>query len=491
MKQELKVADVIDITRLILDGLNMIVSGTGSGKSYYIANNLIQDLKERLGMDVKPSEILFVSSRRMTIDQQIEQYKALEKFSYDNLLEFDITTLIKTKDKIPSMTYNQFAYALKERDSERKRFVDSAKVIVFDEIHSIIADRHFIKCMKEVQEYIEDRVNSKANITYFIGMTATDDLIEDNINVEVNNMLDMPIYNYKVENIWTTTPIGVFPLMQMLEGNSIVMTSTIKEAKDLQKKIGSCAKVIVSRHNKEEFTEEMDKLTKDINKDKALPKDVKVLITTSCMREGISLEFNDNFKIDNAIVYGGTIVNVIQFVGRYRGNIENLCIVDTGFGKGGLCEQQQEQLDLFKHYMYHGDKFDEYAKYLLPICKDAKTVYHKRFGVNDKLALFIDYIVENWLGRLIWTKEQKQDIVNKANDLGLRKYGGKKHTFPSIVRVLQLRGFDFDYVGGQVKISHQFKSQHQDIDFGDKKKIQPYKLLDNEKNRSIKVESIS
>lgn len=232
MKQELKVGNVIDITRLILDELNMIVSGTGSGKSYYIANKLKQDLKDKLGMEIELSEILFVSSRRMTIDQQVEQYKDLEKISYDNLLEFDITTLTKTKDKIPSMTYNQFAYALKERDSERKRFVDSAKVIVFDEIHSIIADKHFIEDMKPIKEYIEDRVNSKANTTYFIGMTATDDLIED-INVEVNYMLDMPIYNYKVANIWTTTPVRVFALLQMLEGNSIVMTSTVKEAKDL------------------------------------------------------------------------------------------------------------------------------------------------------------------------------------------------------------------------------------------------------------------
>ncbi|MDV8112805.1 hypothetical protein R3379_27150 [Bacillus sp. BAU-SS-2023] len=42
------------------------------------------------------------------------------------------------------MTYNQLAFALKERDSERKRFVDSSKAIVLDGIHSIVDDRHYI-----------------------------------------------------------------------------------------------------------------------------------------------------------------------------------------------------------------------------------------------------------------------------------------------------------------------------------------------------------
>lgn len=495
---EIKVSYVLDITRMLINELNLIISGTGTGKSYYIANKLIQDLKEKLGIEVEPYEILFVTSRRMTADQQVKQYKHLDKFCYDNILELDYMTIEKTITKIPLMTYTQFAKAMDERDMDRKRIIDNAKVIVFDEIHSIVSDT-FADDMKLVKTYLKGKLNDdNNNSTYIIGMTATDDLInEDNLDVEVNYMLDKAIYNYKVGNIWTTTPVGVFPILQLLQGNSIVMTSTVKEAKELQSKIGSCAKVIVSRYNKEEFTEDMKKLIEDINENKALPQDVKVLITTSCMREGISLEPNDNFKIDNVVVYGGTIVNVMQFVGRYRGNIENLCIVDTGFGKGGLCEQQQEQLDLFKDYMYHGDGFDTYAKYLLPICKDAKTVYHKRFGVDDKLALFIDYIVGNWLGRLIWTKEQKDEIVENANNLGLRKYNTKKkkydgkHTFQSIIRILELKGFDFDYEGSKLKLSNQFKSQYQDIDFKDKKEIRPYQLSDNENNRSKKGEGIS
>lgn len=235
----------------------------------------------------------------------------------------------------------------------------------------------------------------------------------------------------------------------------------------------------------------MKELIQYINEYKALPSDVKVLITTSCMREGISLEPNDNFKIDNVFVYGGTIVNVIQFLGRYRGNIRNLCIVDTGFGKGVLCEKQQEQLNLFKEYINYGEGFETYASYLLPICKSRETVFHKPFKIDETHTLFIDYIVENWLGRLIWTKEQKQEIVNKANDLGLRKYGGKKHTFPSIVRVLQLRGFDFDYVGKEIRITHQLRQEHPNEDFKEKKKISPYQISDNEKNRGIKVEITS
>lgn len=477
---------------MIINELNLIVSGTGTGKSYYIANNLIQDLKEKLGMDVEPSEILFVSSRRGAIDQQVKQYKGLEKFSYDNLLEFDITTLIKSRDRIPALNYHQFAYDLKQRDSENKRFIDSTKVIVFDEIHSIIADKHFISQIEDVRTYIEYRLENKDNTTYFIGMTATDDLInEDTINVEVNDMLDTPLHNYKVSNIWTTTLIGVFPLRQMLEGNSIVMTSTVKQAKELQEKIGSCTKVIVSKYN-DEFTEEMDELINYININKALPQDVKVLIIISCMREGISLEPNDNFKIDNVVVYGGTIVNVIQFVGRYRCDIENLCIVDYSFDKGDLCEEQQRQLDLFKDYMYHRDNinFHKYAKYLLPICKDMKVIYHRRFGLDDSQALFIEYIVEEWLGKLIWNDEQKDMIVSKANDLGIGN-NKRKYKFKSIIDLLKMLGFDFEHEGKQVRISNKFKEQYSDIDFGEEEKVRPYQLSDNENNRSEKSKGIS
>lgn len=484
---KMKVSEVIDLKGLDINQLNLIVSGTGTGKSYFVANDLIPQLRE-IGMEVEPYEVLFVTSRRITADQQVEQYEYLDKFCYDNIMELDLSTIKKTITKIPLMTYTQFANATKIVDIDKKRIIDNAKVVVFDEIHCLVSDT-FSKDMETVKQYMEYRLENKENETYFIGMTATDDLIES-INVEVNEMLDTPIYNYKVSNIWTTTPVRVFALLQTLQGNSMVMTSTIKEAKDLQNKIGSCARVIVSRYSKE-FTEEMEETIQYINKYKTLPPDVKVLITTSCMREGISLEPNDNFKIDNVVVYGGTIVNVMQFVGRYRGNIRNLCIVDIGFGKGNLCQEQQRQLDLFKDYMYHGDGFDTYAKYLLPICESKETVYHKPFKINETLTLFVDYIVEEWLGRLIWEKEQKDIIVSKANDLGLRKYGGKKHTFPSLVRVLQLIGFDFDYEGNQLKISNQFKQEHPSIDFGDTKKIRPYKLSDNDNNRSKKEEGIS
>lgn len=52
------------------------------------------------------------------------------------------------------MTYNQLVFALKERDSERKRFVDSSKAIVLDGIHSIVDDRYYIGWFGTYESYL-------------------------------------------------------------------------------------------------------------------------------------------------------------------------------------------------------------------------------------------------------------------------------------------------------------------------------------------------
>lgn len=267
--------DVVDLRNIRLDRLNLIILGVGTEKTYFSLNKcgLLQKVHDQLGIHIEPSQILVVTSRRMIVDQQVRTANLGDYLDGNRLEEIIYSNIGITieNNKIPVITYNRFYHLLNKQGlCEYERFIDNFKIIVFDEAHAIIKDRDFIKEMGKVQEFIVGKTLNKENKTYMIGMTATGELLKEYLNVPIYEVLDEPLHNYHVKNVHIGYPLDVYSLILKYGGKSLVMIDKISDAFELQSKIGSHAKVLISKGD-ERYTNEMDSVREYIIQNNTLP----------------------------------------------------------------------------------------------------------------------------------------------------------------------------------------------------------------------------
>lgn len=261
------------------------------------------------------------------------------------------------------------------------------------------------------------------------------------------------------------------------------MCFSAKEAIRLANEIPN-SQALVSRYN-ELRTDEMYILENYIIDNKMLPDDTQHLFTTSMAREGF--EFKEIANIKNVFVYNSDPVTIKQFVGRYRGNIENLYIVNESLLNIEkiniqLTRQQKKHHKEFRNLIYKGDY--KWTKYFTPVV-DKENI---QFNIIDEGVIeqqFIDYMLENWCNKLIYTKEQKEEIKNYAYSIGLKmKDRTHKHTFNSLIKLLQENAKDNDiefiFKGEEKGINNKIVKKYISYDIG-KKKVYPYlfKFIDD------------
>ena len=192
----------------------------------------------------------------------------------------------------------------------------------------------------------------------------------------------------------------------------------------------------------------MDELQEYIVKNKKLPEGTNILVGTSCIREGFEFQENEEIKanIKNVIIHSYDPVCIKQFIGRYRHDIENLYVVydsyyDTKVIKDSMTRAQSKHFEEFKNLIYGKSAkwlhhFDEIVN------RDAiKYEMSNDDKIKDK---FIEYIRNNWTNELIYTKDQKDEIISYAHDLGMRKSNGHKHTFNSLVTLMKEYDINID-----------------------------------------------
>ena len=455
----IRVSELINIKDINKEKVNMVVSGTGSGKSYWAIKVLPDEL------NVKPEDVLFVTSRTITKEQQIESYEEttyLDNTDLGNYYEAinPKEWLFETKEfreyresiinhdrKVHILTYNQFESILKND------IINHIKVVVFDEYHAMYSD-NYNASMKVVRDSISKLI-SKGIIV--IGMTATIDDIPSREKRRFNYLLDKPLYVYHVTNKFSIvkSKTHVPNIVNNLEGNTLYMAFSAKEAIEIANKYPN-AKAIVSRNN-ELRTKEMDELQEYIVKNKKLPEGTNILVGTSCIREGFEFQENEEIKanIKNVIIHSYDPVCIKQFIGRYRHDIENLYVVydsyyDTKVIKDSMTRVQSKHFEEFKNLIYGKSAkwlhhFDEIVN---------RDVIKYEMSNNDKIKdKFIEYIRNNWTNELIYTKEQKDEIISYAHDLGIRKTNKHKVTFNYLVSLIEESGIEVDksrkYIDGK------------------------------------------
>ena len=131
------ISDYINFTKADKTKFNIVASGCGTGKTYWVANNVREYLPH-----IKVSEMLFITSRALIVEQQ-SKVDGITKFRPTNVIEIkhwngenDSLELLEAKG-IHIMTYDKLITILKTRNTEGYQTLNRIKIIFFDECHTL------------------------------------------------------------------------------------------------------------------------------------------------------------------------------------------------------------------------------------------------------------------------------------------------------------------------------------------------------------------
>ena len=447
------ISDNIDLTVIDRRKFNIISSGTGTGKTWFIAKEFRNHLPH-----IKVSEILFIASRSLIVEQQ-SRVEGISKFNINNLSlikhwngEEDSTEILEKKG-IQIMTYDKIIKILKTKNAEGFETLGKIKVVVLDECHTIFSDK-FIKDIEMLKVWIRDIIYKREKI--FIGLTATPNIIshyQKQWGVFVNRINKEILINHKVKQLHCTNFDTIpYIVTNKLIGKTLIMCYSHKDCIKLKEKIpNSC--ILLSKSNKN-FTNEMNNIRNYIIKNESLPnifidddgteKQLNVLITTSTLREGVNLREESGVK--NIICCFSDELHITQFVGRARYSIDNLVVALTyvnadNFEQNGYLTKCR---NMFKEFMKNKDNTSWFDTIDHLVEHDIYDV--KRFVLNHDENRFIDYINKKWLvpkgisevdKYRIYKEEHKEEIIKMVINCKLLKLYPSKITFLKVLDLME------------------------------------------------------
>lgn len=472
------ISDNINLTLLDKRKFNIVASGTGTGKTYMITN----ELKDHLP-SIKPHEIMFVASRSLIVDQQSKS-EGINKFNFKNSSyirqwngEQELPEGILKQYGIQMMTYDKIISILISKNSEGLETLNKVKLIIFDECHSLFSDK-FIRDIEMLKVWIRDTlyVGSK----FILGLTATPNIIayyQKEWGVTVNQLNKEIIINYKAKQLHCTNFETIpYIVTNKVEGKTIIMCYSYSDCKKLKEKIPNSF-ILISKSNKE-FTDEMLKVRQYLVDNEVLPdtfidddgveKDLNVLITTSTLREGVNLR--EQSGIRNVVCCFSDELHITQFMGRCRYNIDSLIIADTyinadNFNSDAYLSKCRQLYRIFLKNKDNTSWFDS-VKHLV----DHDIYEVKRFVLNADENKFIDYINMKWLvpngineyelnKYKIYREIDKEEVVNMVVQCRLLKLYPYQITFNKVINFMKdTLGYTIENKRGNIdKTKHAYK----------------------------------
>lgn len=464
------ISEVVDLSRLRKDRLNLIVSGCGTGKSHMVSRKLFEFFP-----DLKPEEVLFVTSRSITARQHAEEYGQV---LFDKADRDVINFWSGAKDEVSDdgvklgvrvMTYDKVAYLLDYTSSAGHIDFENIKVCVLDEVHSLFTDG-FCKHATLVRSWMRNRIARED--CYFIGMTATARAVYDGANdhgILVNDILDEPLFRYKARRLVCTDFKSIPLVLKKTKGKTMVLCNSIKNCEILHEAIPNSA-IVVSGNNKE-CTVDMEYIRQHIIKYSTLPDKVTyavswnkngeptkykthpldVLIVTTSMREGYSLLASSGVK--NVVCCIPDSLHVIQFVGRARYDIDNVIVANGAVGaikdEKGL---RAERRDFTEFLSMKSDKWWEYIKdaFSCDASDVTRVLYRSELGkqkhacpIPDVMG-FVEYVNKKFLqygdeidpNRVV-RKKDRDKIIDKFCECRLNVKNREDTTFKYVTQVMR------------------------------------------------------
>lgn len=336
------ISDVVKKENILFGKINLITSSCGAGKSYFVLNRLPE-----MYPDVKPEEILVVTSRAITANQQATDKNATRiyasdpySWSVDDAYDFEsgeIKVPYIHGSKVGVTTYASFCRLLDVDHS----YVPSKKILVFDEFHSVFVDTY-----TEYSRWLPFVISTMPDRQLVFAMTATPEPIYDFFcNDDILNMVlgkGEEIRKYRAKNMWCTFYDQIPSIVKNLDGKTLIMCNDSEKCEELSAAIPYSVVLYGRGHRK--HTDNMGEILDYIAMSDTVPDGAwipsgtkladgaviakmfpfKVIISTTVLREGVNIR--DYSGIRNVVCCSLNAVDIIQFAGRCRYDIDNLII---------------------------------------------------------------------------------------------------------------------------------------------------------------------
>lgn len=323
MNEKMYLSDYMEQNNIDISKLGnkvCIISGVGSGKNYWIENEL-----------TKHGNVLLITSRKAKKDETVLDSifeGKLNKSKLDNCVVY-------TNSGIESFIKNAPV------DGSYDSLCNYFDYIVVDEAHSIVTDSTFADAPFHLWSLIK-KLSEKMK---FILMTGTikpiQKIIDDGWQV-YDCMHDC--INIKPKRIIINHKDKILKTIEKINNNDekiIYLANSAKSIctdlyKDFQEKSKIDKRTIAFSMSDSKVKEyEIDKKMNEeykrlcdtyesIIEDKKLPDDIKLLITTSRLKEGINIK---DIDVKNIFCESHIASDIIQFAGRVRTGLETLYIV--------------------------------------------------------------------------------------------------------------------------------------------------------------------
>lgn len=378
---------------------NLVLSPTGSGKTYFILN----DLANR----------------------------------YDHVLYLCDTSALKTQvnkddenDKVKEMTYDLFGKMVEKDNS----FVSNYDVIIADEFHNLLNYNRIygsVSYSHAVKELIKKYKNT--DIFYF---TATPyeievekkkfDALDKNITVyDYLDSTEIKRYNTKktiILNSFYEIPVVLKDRHdEFTEKNTNILIyadriDTMNKIKDMIDSIGGYRPVCIwSKNNPNHIMDDEQLRVYDcIIENCELPKEYNILIINKSMETGINIK-QDNFQV--VFTNSNNLTTRVQVRGRIRHDIDCCYVVESSS-------------DLSKAYEYDYGNNTRELKIIRKYC-------NKRLTQQDKNMFCEELGRFNTKGRLVKWNTNKELIISLGFSITDGKYKMRgKQIYYSIIKEL-------------------------------------------------------
>jgi len=451
------IGDYVDLDIINKGMFNLIASGTGTGKTKFI----LTGFRQRIA-NVKSSEILYLVSRSLVVEQQTkEDEKDVTKYNprdkkYVKYWNGEIDSIEEIeKAGIQVMTYDKLIYIIKDMNNPKFKTLNNLKVIIFDECHTLFTDL-FIKDIEILKVWIRDTLYT--NEKYIIGMTATPSILYYNRlkwGVMIQKLNKEVLINHKAKQLYCTDFKTIpYLIATQLRGKTLIMCYSISDCKKLKEDLPNSF-ILTSKANKSN-TIQMNIVRKNIKNLGKLPdtfidndgieKELDVLITTSTLREGINLEKESGVR--NIICCFSDELTITQFAGRCRYDIDALIVADTHINSFSFDSNKYlvKCKDSFKDFLKNSENTSWFDSIAHIVKHDVVNTI--KFALSTNEARFIDFINRKWLvpkgitdkdmiKYKIYKKEDKDEIVKMVVKCKILKLYYSQITFNKVVDLMQ------------------------------------------------------
>lgn len=355
-----------------------ILSGVGSGKNTFVEKELS-----------KYGNILYISSRRAKVNEILENKLCSDVIKWDK----------EVADVVAVTNYGV------ERIVQNKKFgrnvheiINHFDFIVVDEAHSLFTDATFADSAFHVFAFIE-YVISKYHRIKVVVMTGTPEPMERYLRdkgyaifdkrEECIHVLPKEIRIIDIESAFEY--IEEMPQDEKTVYYSNSATRIVSGKKSLvnrlyeigfsSEEIGICVSESSSQKLENEFEgmkEKCEKTKQVLLKNRTLDEKSRILLTTSCLKEGVNIE-NKNIRV--AFCESHVLSEIRQFAGRIRNGLDVLFIISDA-KQHIVSDEQLHKFYLELHYAVHTGR-NNANEYIEKVIKNPNSGLFMEVGFYD------------------------------------------------------------------------------------------------------------